>query len=90
MNPPVVYYVNPPGSFRYRLLSETQVAVCLILCPVFVLWFDRFSEEGMTGISMFQVPDCRILHYRSIPAIPAIILLNKRWPPICESSGPGG
>jgi hypothetical protein len=27
-----------PTSLRYRLLSETRVAVCLILGPVFVLF----------------------------------------------------
>ena len=27
-----------PAGLRYRLLSETRVAVCLILVPVFVLW----------------------------------------------------
>jgi hypothetical protein len=26
-------------GLRYRLLSETRAAVCLILGPVFVLWF---------------------------------------------------
>jgi hypothetical protein len=45
------------ASLRYRLLSETRVAVCLILGPVFVLWQKRFSEEGMTGISMFVCTD---------------------------------
>jgi hypothetical protein len=27
------------AGFLYRHLSETRVAVCLILGPVFVLWF---------------------------------------------------
>jgi hypothetical protein len=30
----------------YRHLSETRIAVCLILGPVFVLWFQAFSAEG--------------------------------------------
>ena len=34
---------------RYRLLSETRIAVCPILCPVFVLWFKAsFAEETVS------------------------------------------
>ena len=32
------------ASFRYRLLSETRVAVCLILDPGFVLWLEGAPE----------------------------------------------
>ena len=41
--------ITPPAGLRYRFLSETRVAVYLILGPVFVLWFEGCSEEGMTG-----------------------------------------
>jgi len=40
-----------PDHLRYRLLSETRVAVCLILGPVFVLWFiaSPLTDEPWTG-----------------------------------------
>ena len=40
---PVSYNIILPASLRYRLLSETRIAVCLILGSVFVLW-----QEGGT------------------------------------------
>jgi hypothetical protein len=33
-----------PASLRYRFLSETRVAVCLILSPAFVLWAARLGN----------------------------------------------
>ena len=46
-----------PDSLRYRHLSETRAVVCLILGPVFVLWQEGYSEEGMAGIFMFVCTD---------------------------------
>jgi hypothetical protein len=34
------------NDLGYRHLSETRIAVCLILGPVFVLWFQASSAEG--------------------------------------------
>src|SRR5512134_1105934 len=51
--------VLPSASLRYRYLSETHVAVCLILGSVFVLWLYRVGEavivERMAGRG--AVPD---------------------------------
>ena len=47
MHSRITHRVILPASLRYRLLSETRGAVCLILGPVFVLWFEGYSaEEG--------------------------------------------
>ena len=39
-----------PDAFRYRLLSETRAAVCLILGPVFVLWFKASFAKGKASL----------------------------------------
>jgi hypothetical protein len=38
--------LNLPDRLGHRHLSETRIAVCLILGPVFVLWFKASSAEG--------------------------------------------
>src|SRR3972149_10728517 len=39
------------AGFRHRYLSETRIAVCLILSPVFVLW-----RRHRAGVEYFALP----------------------------------
>ena len=44
-----------PPSLRYRLLSETRGAVCLILGPVFVLWQEGEPEGSDQSTRLFRM-----------------------------------
>src|SRR5512141_196 len=48
--PRIIYTVILPASLRYRLLSETRAAVCLIPGPVFVLWQEGTQEDSDQSI----------------------------------------
>ena len=52
----ITHKVILPACLRYRLLSETRVAVCLILESVFVLWQEGAPEgsvELLAGEAVF-------------------------------------
>jgi hypothetical protein len=43
------------AGLRHRHMSETRIAVCLILGPVFVLWQEGVPESSDQSIRLLQL-----------------------------------